>query len=363
MQPIPPEAGPPPAPSATYAGAVPYQSPGYTDPYAQPGYGDPYSPRYTTDPYAPAYPGQPGDPWQSSYPQYPYADPFAAAPPKSTAMMDGGHSLETAREALAWRKSPEWRRIVLVALTAAALILASGIVLTTTGMPRRNGLLDATVLRLGAALVTAVVAAAGLLWWWRSHSRLLFRYRYRLERAAEIEQAEGHETVPVAASESAGQRRWPTKPEQESPNIATELRSLYAATQIRIDSYHKMATMQARVSFRNAQAATAAGFSILCLAVGAALFTTSTTGAITIGSLGITGSVLAAYISRTFVRAQENTSARLQTYFAEPFELSRVLAARLLINEIAEQTERESAIGVIATAIVTSPNDSTKERS
>jgi hypothetical protein len=132
-----------------------------------------------------------------------------------------------------------------------------------------------------------------------------------------------------------------------------DLASLWAITQQRLDYYHNIATDQARQSFRNAQAAMAIGLLILATTITLSLAARSTVGSIVAGALGGIGAALAGYIGRTFIRAQESTAEHLRSYFDQPLEFSRFLAAERLLNTIDDEA-RASAAEQMIRAIVTS---------
>jgi hypothetical protein len=112
------------------------------------------------------------------------------------------------------------------------------------------------------------------------------------------------------------------------------LPALWKATHARLDYYHEIATGQARQSFRNAQIAMAVGFVLLVVFAVLAILAQTTTGAIVTGALGATSAAFAAYLGRTFVRSQETAATHLRSYFDQPLEFSRYLAAERLLNGV-----------------------------
>jgi hypothetical protein len=113
-----------------------------------------------------------------------------------------------------------------------------------------------------------------------------------------------------------------------------DLPSLWEITHKRLDYYHEIATTQARRSFRNAQLAMSIGFLILVGAVAISYDAKSTVGTVVTGVLGGMGATLASYIGRTFIRAQESTAENLRSYFMQPLEFSRFLAAERLLDTL-----------------------------
>lgn len=127
--------------------------------------------------------------------------------------------------------------------------------------------------------------------------------------------------------------------------------NLWLVTQKRLDYYHTIATTQARESFRNAQIAAGAGFLTLVVSAVIAGAATSTSASIVAGATGMFGGALGAYLGATFVKMQQEASARLRAYFLQPLEFSRALAAERLTNSL-EGDAKNSAILRIVDAIV-----------
>jgi secreted trypsin-like serine protease len=120
---------------------------------------------------------------------------------------------------------------------------------------------------------------------------------------------------------------------------------LWRVTHAGLDYHHQIATGQARQSFRNAQIAMGVGFVLLVVFAVLALTAQSTTGTIVTGALGAASAAFAAYIGRTFVRSQETAAAHLRSYFAQPLEFSRYLAAERLLNSIERlETDQRATI-------------------
>ncbi|MFI1098617.1 hypothetical protein [Streptomyces sp. NPDC020917] len=103
-------------------------------------------------------------------------------------------------------------------------------------------------------------------------------------------------------------------------------------THARLGAYHETAVVQANKAFRNAQFAMVAGFALLAVFVVVALRADSTSGSVAAAGLGAVGAALAGYIAKTFVRSQEMTSSAMRSYFDQPLELSRYLAAERLVR-------------------------------
>lgn len=125
------------------------------------------------------------------------------------------------------------------------------------------------------------------------------------------------------------------------------LPALWAVTQQRLGAYHEIATGQARTSFRNAQVAMAIGFALLAVFAALAANARSTTAGVVTGALGAVAAALAGYISRTFVRSQESSAGHLRSYFDQPLEFSRYLAAERLLSSV-QHLDAEQRAAILA---------------
>lgn len=134
------------------------------------------------------------------------------------------------------------------------------------------------------------------------------------------------------------------------------LPELWEATHARLDLYHQIATGQARTSFRNAQIAMVAGFLLLILFAGIALWASTTAVAIVAGGLGAVSAALAGYVAKTFIRSQEAAATHLRSYFDQPLELSRYLAAeRLVADGELSQEQRGEILSALVQTMVAGP--------
>ncbi|WP_188186833.1 helix-turn-helix transcriptional regulator [Nonomuraea sp. SYSU D8015] len=153
---------------------------------------------------------------------------------------------------------------------------------------------------------------------------------------------------PASGTTEAEQAARRDLSEAENELTATDeltLPALWKVTHARLDYYHQIATGQARQSFRNAQIAMGVGFVLLVVFAVLALTAQSTPGAIVTGALGATSAAFAAYIGRTFVRSQETAATHLRSYFDQPLEFSRYLAAERLLNSIERlETDQRATI-------------------
>ncbi|MFD7109127.1 hypothetical protein ACFWAF_02920 [Streptomyces microflavus] len=132
--------------------------------------------------------------------------------------------------------------------------------------------------------------------------------------------------------------------------------ALWETTHARLDLYHQIATGQAKTSFRNAQIAMGAGFFLLVLFACIALWASTTAVAIVAGGLGAVAAALAGYVAKTFVRSQESAATHLRSYFDQPLELSRYLAAeRLVADGDLTQEQRGEILTALVQAMVAGP--------
>ncbi|MFD7964357.1 hypothetical protein ACFV5J_26525 [Streptomyces zaomyceticus] len=156
-----------------------------------------------------------------------------------------------------------------------------------------------------------------------------------------------------------------TQAPQPVPDSSTlTLAALWDATHARLKLYHDVALGQANRSFRSAQAAMWAGFLALAGFVALAFKASTTAGSIVAGGLGAVAAGLAGFISRTFVRSQENAAEHLRSYFDQPLEMARYLAAERLIAGVQlSEEQRAEVLASIVTAMVAGPQPPQQEAS
>ncbi|MFE3250684.1 hypothetical protein [Streptomyces sp. NPDC059209] len=131
---------------------------------------------------------------------------------------------------------------------------------------------------------------------------------------------------------------------------------LWEATHARLKLYHDVALGQANRSFRSAHAAMWLGFLALALFVAVAFNASTTAGSIVAGGLGAVAAGLAGFIGRTFVRSQEHAAEHLRSYFDQPLEMARYLAAeRLVADANLSDEQRAEVLTAIVTAMVAGP--------
>lgn len=167
--------------------------------------------------------------------------------------------------------------------------------------------------------------------------------------------------VPPASDSDEVERPEPVdrpadrQPLPEDASLLT-LSALWETTHARLKLYHDVALGQANRSFRSAQWSMWIGFIALGAFVVIALKASSTTGSVVAGGLGAVAAGLAGFIGRTFVRSQETAAGHLRSYFDQPLELSRYLAAeRLVADPRLSQEQRAEILTVLVTAMVQGP--------
>ncbi len=136
------------------------------------------------------------------------------------------------------------------------------------------------------------------------------------------------------------------------------LPELWEATHARLDLYHQIATGQARTSFRNAQTAMIAGFVLLVLfsRPNIAVWASSTAVAIVATGSAPCQPHSQDYVAKTFIRSQEAAATHLRSYFDQPLELSRYLAAeRLVADGDLSQEQRGEILSALVQAMVVGP--------
>ena len=241
----------------------------------------------------------------------------------------------------AWRLSPERRRHRRGGWLTVVLAVAVGVTSFVLYRDYRitlgfDQVLPGQLPYLALAVATAVVF--GLL---ASFVNLAYRDALQQEHLERWRVAEARRQL--ARAEEAADKRGPL-----------DLTVLWSLTQRRLDYYHALATSQAERSFHQAQRAVVVGFAVLVVAVVVVALTGSTVVTISAAAVGVIGAMLAAFLGRSFLRAQEATTERLHLYFSQPFAFSRQLSAeRLLI--LLEAEDRAAAVRDLIRAVMTLP--------
>ena len=145
-------------------------------------------------------------------------------------------------------------------------------------------------------------------------------------------------------------RRYNELTEQQGEILEEEelrLNQLWRLSEDRLRVYHEIATKQANTSFRNAQWAITGGFIVVIAGSCAVFLAKNIATSVVVGTLGAVGAALSAYIGRTFLRLQENAASSLRSYFDQPREQFRYLAAERLLNHITDDQKKANAINEI----------------
>ncbi|NEA41451.1 hypothetical protein [Streptomyces sp. SID11385] len=155
---------------------------------------------------------------------------------------------------------------------------------------------------------------------------------------------------------TAGRENGTAADSQEVSQSTLALASLWNVTHERLALYHGIAQGQARRSFISAQVSMAVGAVLLVVFVVIGLRTDTTAAAVVAGTLGVASAALAGYVSRTFVRSQEVSAGHLRSYFDQPLEFSRYLAAeRLIADSGLPEDKRAEIITTLVQAMIAGP--------
>lgn len=191
-------------------------------------------------------------------------------------------------------------------------------------------------------------------------------YGFKAARGAEADRDKEVELLAAAGdpwnvlenidrSTMAVDDRRTTDVNQEESAAPTSTRSefqwLWQGAQERLSTYHQLAVIQGRQSFRMLLLFSSLGFVLLGLIVWKATEVDTTPGGIALGTAGAAGTALTGYIGRTFMRAYRDANERLIDYFAEPLDMSRLLAAERLLSN-ASPGERDRLLVTIIDAAI-----------
>lgn len=148
-----------------------------------------------------------------------------------------------------------------------------------------------------------------------------------------------------------------TTPEERN---RLEFRRLWDEAQTRLAKYHELAVIQGRQSFRMLLVFSALGFGLLGFVVWNAANVDSTAGGIALGAAGAAGGALTAFISRTFMRTYRDANERLVDYFAEPLDMSRLLASERLLASVDPTARSDAALRIIDGALTSRRSTATE---
>lgn len=240
-----------------------------------------------------------------------------------------------ARERQLWRAAPERTRALWAVPACGALTLVAAVITGLYVADNNFGMDVWDIIGYAAAawFFAYLPVAAGIWWYFRSLQFVAYRDRRILEDAKDELQSD---EAAAAESDSSG---------------GLDLAVLWSLNQRRLDYYHQIATTQAARSFRNAQGAMASAFAVLVIAVALSAFADSAPAAIATVSVGAIAGALGGYVSSTFLRSQESAALHLRSYFDQPVEFSRYLAAERLVVNL-DSAQRGAATSQLAIAIV-----------
>lgn len=165
-------------------------------------------------------------------------------------------------------------------------------------------------------------------------------YRRQTERAAIYEQREQRAKEDV--DEAIGQLR-----------DVTDLPALIRINRQQMEQYEELTRRQANSSYRLSQGALAIGLSLLAAGSVAALLTPESSSKAVVGALTAIGSVVAGYISNTYLRVYERTLVQLNFYFQQPLVTSYVLTAERLADKMAGAQRDEAQKQIIERVLAT----------
>lgn len=178
--------------------------------------------------------------------------------------------------------------------------------------------------------------------------------RYRYERLLDPSR-------PIPSADNLGSPRvdqstTSSKPSDDSAvdlaqQQVNQFERLWEEAQIRLARYHELAVIQGRQSFRMLLLFSALGFTVLGVVIWKATGVESVAGGAALGAAGSAAAGLTAYISRTFMRAYQDANDRLVDYFAEPLDMSRLLASERLIRLMTEPMRDEAVMRTIDSAL------------
>jgi hypothetical protein len=178
------------------------------------------------------------------------------------------------------------------------------------------------LLGLGAAVI-------GILAWF-----LVQKYRAeRAESAARLEEAKRERDAIELAMERLREKM--------------ALPSLVELNRIMLDQYHGIATDQAAKSYRSSQRAMWLGFSALVVSFFSALAVQQPDFRIAAAVFGASGSALAAFLSRTYLRVYERSLEQLNRYFNQPLLNSYYLTAERLAEGLGANAKNEATREIV----------------
>ncbi|MFI7597457.1 hypothetical protein [Actinoplanes sp. NPDC049681] len=129
------------------------------------------------------------------------------------------------------------------------------------------------------------------------------------------------------------------------------LANLFGLNRTVMDEYHRITKQQAERSFRNSQVAMGLGFLALIGGACVALAPTQVETKIAVAGLSAVGSLMAGFISKTFLRSHQISIKQLNTFFREPLVNSYLLTAERLSQQLNGGAREDAQVQIITQAI------------
>jgi hypothetical protein len=178
-------------------------------------------------------------------------------------------------------------------------------------------------------------------------------YRRQIERAALYERRE--QRAKEGVDEAIGQLR-----------DVTDLPALIRINRQQMEQYEELTRRQANSSYRLSQGALGIGLALLAAGSIAALVTPESSSKAVVGALTAIGSVVAGFISNTYLRVYERTLVQLNFYFQQPLVTSYVLTAERLADKMTgsqrDDAQKQIIDRVLATIGPMSEDGTTEDR-
>jgi hypothetical protein len=129
------------------------------------------------------------------------------------------------------------------------------------------------------------------------------------------------------------------------------LPDLFRLNRRQLDEYQKMTQRQQRSAFVWAQIATIASFVLLGAAIILALSRVSNVEKYVAGGLSALGTLLSAFVAKTFIATAKDANVQMNLYYLEPQRTGRLLAAQRIIAQLAKTTDPTLVSKVVAAVL------------
>ena len=130
------------------------------------------------------------------------------------------------------------------------------------------------------------------------------------------------------------------------------LPSLIELNRLMLTEYHLIATNQAQKSFKSSQRAMLGGFTWLIACFTAILLVGPLNGKIIAATMAPVGSILAAFLGRTYLFVYDRALVQLSQYYGQPLLNSYYLAAERLTSEVSPEAKDRLLGNVIEQLLV-----------